>query len=83
MCLSRSNEEGKGITMSAYDLVREAKKVAKITSDNELANLLGVQRSTVSCWKRGISKPDGVSTLKLCILANVDGTRAKEIWKGE
>ncbi|TXI36680.1 MAG: helix-turn-helix domain-containing protein [Methylophilus methylotrophus] len=69
--------------MSAYDLVMEAKKVGKISSDNALAKLLGVQRSTISSWKRGISKPDGISTLKLCILANVDGARATEIWKGE
>lgn len=69
--------------MSAYDLVIEAKKVAKIPSDNALANLLGVQRSTVSSWKKGKSKPDGISTLKLCMLANVDGARAREIWKGE
>lgn len=68
--------------MSAYDLVEEVKKVKNIPSDNALAVAIGKERATVSGWKRGISKPDGESVLKLCMLGEIEPKKALELMQG-
>ena len=68
--------------MSAYDLVNEVKNAKGIPSDNALAVAIGKERATVSGWKRGLSKPDGESILKLCVLGNIEPKEALRILHG-
>lgn len=68
--------------MSAYDLVTEVKRAKNIDSDNAIAVMLGKERSTVSAWKRGLSKPDGESVLKLCMLGDIEPKKALELMQG-
>lgn len=68
--------------MSGYDLVAEVKKATGIESDYKIAQELGKSRANVNNWKAGLSKPDGETVLKLCVLGKIDPKRALEIMQG-
>lgn len=54
-----------------YQLMRQARKQAKITQD-DLAALLGVNRATISKYETGIIKPSITQQLKIARILDMD-----------
>lgn len=54
-----------------YQLMRKARKVAKITQD-DLATLLGVNRATISRYETGVIEPPAMQQLKIAQILDID-----------
>lgn len=65
--------------MNFYKLVEAAKEKQGLTSDNQIALKLGVGRALISGWKNGISKPDGINTMKLIELSGMNAREALKL----
>ena len=54
-----------------YQLMRKARKMAKITQD-DLGELLGVNRATISRYETGVIEPPATQQLKIAQILNID-----------
>ena len=62
--------------MKCYDLIAEAKKAKKITTDSEIARILGITRQSLNGIKKGGTY--GKETL----VEDFDQTIKRYIWNG-
>lgn len=66
------------------DYLAEARRVQKVASNNQIANLLGIATSSMSALFQGKSLPTDETMLKLAELANMDKEAALidlSIWR--
>jgi hypothetical protein len=66
--------------MAGYALVEAVKAKKGISSDNQLANLLGIDRQNISNWKnKEKARPEGEPLLDLMILGEISPSEAKRL----
>jgi hypothetical protein len=69
--------------MAGYALIEAVKAKKGLTSDNQLALMLGKDRQNISNWKnKEKAKPDTESILDLMILGDIDAKEAKRLLQG-
>jgi hypothetical protein len=69
--------------MAGYALIEAVKAKKGLTSDNQLALMLGKDRQNISNWKnKDKAKPDTESILDLMILGDIDAKEAKRLLHG-
>ena len=54
-----------------YQLMRKARKIAKITQD-DLASLLGINRATISKYETGVIEPPTAQQVKIAQILDID-----------
>lgn len=63
----------------SHPLIDEVKARTGLKSDYAIAKAIGASRELISRWTTGKSNPDGLNTLKLINLGNIEPSEALKI----